>query len=97
MDAFVALAAVGRFKNHPGWLEWTTDSFTVEAAGGIIQVGVDGEALEVPSPMVCRIVPGGLRLMLPEGITPGAARTPGMFDRTTLMRLWNVATKGSAG
>jgi diacylglycerol kinase family enzyme len=96
MEKFVAMAALGRFKNHPGWMEWTTDSITIEAKGGIIQVGVDGEALEIPSPMVCRIVPDGLRLMLPEGITPGMPRTPGMFDRFTLMRLWNVAIKGSA-
>lgn len=95
LDSFVALATVGRPQKHPGWLEWTAETFTVEAEGGAIEAGVDGEALVWPSPMVCRIVPGGLRLLLPEGVEPGARRTPGMFDRTTIARLWRVARTGA--
>lgn len=95
LDSFVALATVGRPQKHPGWLEWVTESFTVEAESGEIEAGIDGEALVWPSPMVCRIVPGGLRLLLPEGIVPGAPRTPGLFDRTTIGRLWQVARTGS--
>ncbi|MCO5205818.1 MAG: hypothetical protein M9928_12340 [Anaerolineae bacterium] len=77
----MALATVGRPQKHPGWLNDSGNISTIEAEGGAIEAGVDGEALVWPSPMVCRIVPGGLRLLLPEGVGAGARRDTGMFDR----------------
>ena len=63
----LALDAVGRRNRSRNWHEFTTASFEVRSRSGTAFAGVDGEALEMTTPMVFRIFPGGLRLLVPEG------------------------------
>ncbi len=54
-----------------GLREWTATSFRVDASGTTVRAGVDGEALEVPAPVVLRIRPKELRVLVPSGTRPG--------------------------
>ena len=70
----LALDAVGRRNRSRNWHEFTTASFEVRSRSGTAFAGVDGEALEMVTPMVFRIHPGGLRLLVPEGNLDAAER-----------------------
>jgi diacylglycerol kinase family enzyme len=63
----VANAALGRRKQSPFWHEFTTREFEVRSRSGSARAGVDGEALELPTPLQFRSHPGGLRLLVPRG------------------------------
>lgn len=86
----VARLAAGRGPNMHGWREWSTPSFEVES-GADIEVGVDGEALRLPSPLRFTVEPGAVRVRIAPGhpgISPaGLARARG---RTLLRRLLNT-------
>lgn len=57
--------AVGVGSRDPNVHEFTTALFTVASRSGTAFVGVDGEALELPTPLTFRIHPGGLRMRVP--------------------------------
>jgi diacylglycerol kinase family enzyme len=64
-------------------VQWATEEFVVESDGPV-RVGIDGEAVEVPSPVVFRVRPGALRVRIPRtapGQSPAAARF-GVVRRT---------------
>ena len=64
-------------------VQWSTEKFVVESDGPV-RVGIDGEAVEVPSPVVFRVRPGALRVRIPRtasGQSPAAARF-GVVRRT---------------
>ena len=63
----LALDAVGQRNRSRNWHEFTGESFEIRSRSGTAFAGVDGEALEMPTPMVFRIYPHGLRLLVPEG------------------------------
>ena len=63
----VTLSAIGQRNLSPNWHEFTTDVFEVRSRSGKAYAGVDGEALEMTTPLRCEIHPGGLRLYVPEG------------------------------
>ena len=72
----LALAAVGQRNRSRNWHEFTAETFEVRSRSGTAFAGVDGEALEMATPMEFRIYPGGLRLLVPEGnLDSGAATT----------------------
>lgn len=51
--------------------QWTGDRFEVAGGGGTLWAGIDGELVELASPVRLRILPGQLRLMVPpEGLQP---------------------------
>lgn len=71
--------------------EWATREFTIESDGDV-PVGVDGEALVLPSPLVFRIRPGALRVRIaPQhpGASPSAAQPTGLRD--AVRRLLRIA------
>ena len=71
--------------------QWATSEFVVESEGDV-PVGVDGEALVLPSPLTFRIRPGVLRVRIaPQhpGASPSAAQPTGL--REALSRLWHIA------
>ena len=72
--ALMARSAVGLRSRDPNWHEFTTDSFEVSSRSGTAFAGVDGEALEMPTPLVFRIHPGGLRVLVPESNIEIAAK-----------------------
>ena len=89
---FAALEATGQLRRFPGWLEWSARRFEV-SAGGPVEVGVDGEALMMDSPVVFESRPGALRVRLPRrkvGVSP-AARAVNLLSASTVAELWQVA------
>ena len=70
----LALGAVGQRKRSRNWYEFTAETFEVRSRSGTAFAGVDGEALEMATPMEFRIYPGGLRLLVPEGNLDAARR-----------------------
>jgi diacylglycerol kinase family enzyme len=89
---FIALELAGQVHRHPGWLEWTTRRFEVDADGPV-DVGIDGEALALDPPLLFEALPGVLRVHLPRrsfGRSP-AARAVHLLSRSTVMDLIRIA------
>jgi len=63
----VAAQALGRRARSQFWHEFACTEFTVRSRSGAAFAGVDGEALELPTPLEFRIHPRGLTLLVPEG------------------------------
>ncbi len=62
--------------------EWATPEFVIDSDGDV-PVGVDGEALMMPTPLVFRVRPGVLRVRIaPQhpGASPAAALPTGLAD-----------------
>ena len=70
----LALSALGQRRRSPGWHEFTAAHFEVRSTSGKAFAGVDGEALELDTPLAFRIHPLGLRLLVPEGNLTAAER-----------------------
>jgi diacylglycerol kinase family enzyme len=83
----VALQASGRLDTFPGWREWTAASFEVRSDGPV-EIGVDGEALEMDPPLVFTARPGALTVRLPKsaGLSP-AAKAVHVTSPSTLAQL----------
>jgi hypothetical protein len=56
-----------------------------------VRAGVDGEALEFPSPLEISIEPGALRVRVPKD-RPGPKRGWPHLDRRIVGLLWSIAT-----
>jgi diacylglycerol kinase family enzyme len=80
--ALGAAALIGR----RGLIVATAREATVDAATPEIPVGVDGEALVLPTPVRCEIRPQVLRVRLPRQ-RPGVPAPPPELDWTRLRRL----------
>ena len=63
----VTLSAVGQRRRSRNWHEFTATTFEVRSQSGTAYAGVDGEALELATPLTFTIHPRGLRLLVPEG------------------------------
>ena len=63
----MTLSALGLRRLSSHWYEFTADEFEVRSRSGSAFLGVDGEALEFPTPLRCEIHPLGLRMFVPEG------------------------------
>ena len=74
--SLVAAEAAGRVDRFHGYQEWTTPEFRIESGALLLDVGVDGEALRLPPPLVFRSLPGVLRIRTPinVGALPAAVR-----------------------
>ena len=70
----MAASAVGLRARDPGWHEFTCESFEVRSRSGSAFAGVDGEALDMSTPLRFRIHPGGLRVLVPTSNLEVAAR-----------------------
>jgi len=69
-----AAAALGQRSRSAFWQEFTATEFEVRSRSGSAFAGVDGEALELPTPLRFEIHPGGLTLLVPTGNVEEAAR-----------------------
>ena len=65
--AVVAMSALGQRRRSRHWHEFTTDRFEVRSRSGKAFAGIDGEALELDTPIEFQIHPRGLRLLVPAG------------------------------
>jgi diacylglycerol kinase family enzyme len=62
-----ALSSLGQRRRSRHWHEFTAEKFEVRSRSGKAYVGIDGEALELDTPLEFRIHPRGLRLLVAEG------------------------------
>jgi diacylglycerol kinase family enzyme len=69
-----ALSALGQRRRSRYWHEFTTAHFEVRSRSGKAYAGVDGEALELSTPLEFQIHPRGLRLLVPDGNLSAAER-----------------------
>lgn len=76
VSKLVALEMVGQVGSFPGLVSWRTLEFEVRS-GGSVEVGLDGEALLLASPLRFTSMPSALRVRLPRtvGLPPGARAT----------------------
>jgi len=75
--------------------QWTSPEYAVTSEADI-PVGVDGEALMMPSPLVLRSRPGALRVRIaPQhpGVSPSAVAPDGLVDMLT--SLFRVVVRGT--
>jgi diacylglycerol kinase family enzyme len=70
----MALSAVGQRRRSRNWHEFTAERFEVRSRSGKAYAGIDGEALELDTPLDFRIHPRGLRLLVREGNLTAADR-----------------------
>ncbi len=71
----VTLEVAGRIGAYHGWHHWSVPVLEVRS-GRDIAVGVDGEALVLPSPLRFEVVPGALRVRVARsapGVSPAHA------------------------
>ena len=83
-----AASALGQRTRSAFWKEFTATDFEVRSRSGTAFAGVDGEALEMPTPLRFRIHPRGLTLLVPKGNIEAAekrkARDVGIGDLVKL-------------
>ena len=69
-----ALAALGQRRRSRYWHEFRATQFEVRSRSGKAFAGIDGEALELSTPLTFQIHPRGLRLLVSEGNLTAAER-----------------------
>ena len=88
--ALFAAIAVGQPDRFPGFASWSAPTFEV-SSGGPIDVGLDGEAIQMEPPLRFSIRPSQVRVRLPHhaiGYSPAALS---LGWRQGLGELWGVA------
>jgi diacylglycerol kinase family enzyme len=70
----VTLALARKAPRSGHAYDFTAPSFEVRSRSGRAYAGIDGEALELPTPLRFEIHPGGLHLRVPRGNLEMAAR-----------------------
>ena len=74
-----------------GFDQWTTTSIAVDSTDGTVLAGIDGEAIEVQAPLDIRIVPGGLRVIVPIGTPDAPEPTPSLLSLESITNLVGIA------
>jgi diacylglycerol kinase family enzyme len=69
-----ALSTLGQRHRSRHWHEFTLERFQVRSRCGTAFAGIDGEALELATPLEFRIHPQGLRLLVAKGNAAAAER-----------------------
>jgi diacylglycerol kinase family enzyme len=69
-----AAQAIGQRTRSAFWHEFTAREFEIRSKSGTAYAGIDGEALELPTPLRFRIHPRGLTLLVPAGNIEAAER-----------------------
>jgi diacylglycerol kinase family enzyme len=72
--ALFAATALGQRKRSAFWREFTAPTFEVRSRSGNAFAGVDGEALDLDTPLRFEIHARGLTLLVPKGNVEAAAR-----------------------
>jgi diacylglycerol kinase family enzyme len=70
----LAVSAVGQHARSRFWTEFEAPTFELRSHSGKAYAGVDGEALELPTPLRFETHPRGLTLLVPEGNLEAAER-----------------------
>ncbi|MFI1394307.1 diacylglycerol/lipid kinase family protein [Streptomyces sp. NPDC020681] len=100
VDNAAQAAGMLRGKNASGLTVLTTHELVVDADEPEVQVGVDGEALTLPTPVRCGIRPRALRVRVPRN-RPGLPLSKPPMDwrrlRTLALTMGRVAVGTGAG
>jgi diacylglycerol kinase family enzyme len=91
VSKLVALELVGQAGRYPGLLSWSSPEFEVHS-GGPVEVGLDGEALILDTPLHFASLPGALRVRLPRGAGLSPAARAVALTSENLGTLVRVAT-----
>ncbi len=88
-----AAVGTGAPERAEAFVSWTATSVTVTAAGDAvdIQAGVDGEHMELGSPLEISIRPGALRLRVPRE-RPGPKTGWPQLNGRSVRRLWAIVS-----
>ena len=70
----IAASALGERRRSAFWWEFTATEFEVRSRSGAAVAGIDGEAVDLETPLRFRIHPRGLTLLVPEGNIEAAER-----------------------
>lgn len=70
----MAATTLGQRNRSPFWKEFTATEFEVRARSGHAFAGIDGEALDIPTPLHFRIHARGLTLLVPANNAEAADR-----------------------
>jgi diacylglycerol kinase family enzyme len=95
-NQFLALQAIGQARRFGGWMEWTAPRFEITSVAQV-EIGVDGEALVMDSPLVFESRPGALRVRLPRHalrVSP-SARAVHVLSVSTFAGLARIAVGSS--
>ncbi len=87
---FISLELAGQVRRYPGWLEWTTPRFQIDADRAV-EIGIDGEAMTMDPPLVFEASPGALLVRLPRHAVGTVAGGPGRARRSRGPRSSNLA------
>ncbi|MFE5815250.1 diacylglycerol/lipid kinase family protein [Streptomyces sp. NPDC056479] len=96
VDNAAQAAGLLRGRQARGLTSLAADEVVVDAEASDIPVGVDGEALRLPAPVVCRVMPGALRVRVPRE-RPGVPVSKQPVDWRALRRLAFARRTGGNG
>ncbi len=91
----VTLALAGKGSASGSGYQFDCDTFEVRSRSGKAYAGIDGEALELETPLRFRVHPGGLRMLVPEGNIEAALRR--QARDVHIRDLFALAVSGTAG
>jgi diacylglycerol kinase family enzyme len=89
LRGLVAEALRGTTIRSTAYRSWKGRKVRISSKDGVVRAGVDGEAVEFPSPVEISIVPGALRVRLPKD-RPGPKIGWPRLDRRIVARLWSI-------
>lgn len=94
----ITLALAGKGSASGAGFQFDCDTFEVRSRSGKAYAGIDGEALELETPLRFQAHPGGLRMLVPEGNIEAALRRQARDVRVRdLVSLAVSGTEGSVG
>jgi len=85
----VAQALAGTTIRSKAYHSWTGPSVRISAEDGVVRAGIDGEAVDFPSPLEISIAPASLRVRVPKE-RPGPKVGWPRLHRRIVVRLWGV-------
>jgi diacylglycerol kinase family enzyme len=85
----VAEALRGSTIRSTAYRSWKGRKVRISSKDGVVRAGVDGEAVEFPSPIEISILPRALRVRLPKD-RPGPKIGWPRLDRRIVVRLWSI-------
>jgi diacylglycerol kinase family enzyme len=95
-NRFLAMQALGQARRFAGWMEWIAPRFEI-TSDRVVEIGVDGEALTMESPLVFESRPGALQVRLPRHAlrVSSAARAVHVLSVSTFAGLARIAAGSS--